>query len=68
MARPVEHNGNLQLVQPNDPGVFLAVQKVDGLPLVCDAQIWLDLQSAGNRAEEQAKALWEWEGFGGWKQ
>lgn len=67
MARPVERNGNLQLVKPSDPGIFLAMQEVDGLPLVCDAQIWLDLQSAGNRAEEQAQALWEWDGFGGWK-
>ena len=67
MARPVERNGNLQLVKPNDPGIFLAMQEVDGVPLVCDAQIWLDLQSAGNRAEDQAQALWEWDGFGGWK-
>jgi hypothetical protein len=67
MARPVERNGNLQLVKPSDRGIFLAKQEVDGLPLVCDAQIWLDLQSAGNRAEEQARALWEWDGFGGWK-
>ncbi|QQS03403.1 MAG: hypothetical protein IPK50_13930 [Fibrobacterota bacterium] len=65
-ARPVERNGNLQLVIPSDSGVFLALQEVDGLPLVCDAQIWLDLQSAGNRAEEQAQALWEWDEFGGW--
>ncbi|QQS03373.1 MAG: hypothetical protein IPK50_13775 [Fibrobacterota bacterium] len=65
-ARPVERNGNLQLVIPSDSGVFLAMQEVDGLPLVCDAQIWLDLQSAGNRAEEQAQALWEWDEFGGW--
>ena len=68
MAREVERNGSLQLVLPTDPGVFLALQEVDGLPLVCDAQIWLDLQGAGNRAEEQAQALWEWDGFGGWNQ
>jgi hypothetical protein len=66
MAKPVERNGNLQLVKPTDSGIFLAMQKVDELPLVCDAQIWLDLQSAGNRAEEQALALWDWEKFGGW--
>ena len=68
MAREVERNGNLQLVLPTDPGVFLVLQEVDGLPLVCDAQIWLDLQGAGNRAEEQAQALWDWEEFGGWNQ
>jgi len=68
MAREVERNGNLQLVLPTDPGVFLVLQEVGGLPLVCDAQIWLDLQGAGNRAEEQAQALWDWEEFGGWNQ
>jgi len=67
MARAVERNGNLQLVQPADLGVFSFLQENDGLPLVCDVQIWLDLQGAGNRADEQAQALWEWEDFGGWR-
>lgn len=66
LGRAVERNGNLRLVLPKDPGVFLAIQRIQGLPLVCDAQIWLDLQAAGNRAEEQAKELWEWADFGDW--
>lgn len=66
LARPVERDGNVRLVVPKDAGVFLAGQEVDGLPLVGDPQIWLDLQGAGQRADEQARALWEWDGIGGW--
>ena len=66
LGRSVERNGNIRLILPKDPGVFLAGQVVQGLPLVCDAQIWLDLQGAGNRGEEQARELWEWSDFGGW--
>jgi hypothetical protein len=65
-GRPVDRNGNIRLILPKDPGVFLAVQTVHRLPLVCDPQIWLDLQGAGNRAEEQATELWNWDEFGGW--
>lgn len=66
LARPVARNGNLRLVVPKDRGVFLGTRSVQGIPLVSDAQIWLDLLRAGNRGVEQAEALWEWDGFGGW--
>ena len=66
LARPVEGNGNLRLVVPKDPGIFLGTRAVQDICLVSDAQIWLDLLRAGNRGTEQAEALWEWDGFGGW--
>jgi len=66
LARRVERHGNIHLVVPKDNGIFLGQQTIDGIPLVCDAQIWLDLLRAGNRGAEQAEALWAWVGFGGW--
>jgi hypothetical protein len=66
LARPLDRSGNFRLVVPKDRGVFLGRQIIQGLPLVSDAQMWLDLRRAGNRGSEQAEALWNWEGFGGW--
>jgi hypothetical protein len=63
-ARPVPNGGNLWFIVPKDEGVFQEVQNVDGFPLVCDAQIYLDLQQVGGRGQEQANALRQWEGFG----
>lgn len=62
-ARPVPNGGNLWFIVPKDEGVFQEVQEVDGFPLVCDAQIYLDLQQVGGRGQEQATALRRWEGF-----
>jgi hypothetical protein len=41
----------------------LEIQKVSGLPLVSDAQIYLDLLKTGLRGPDQAEALRNWEGF-----
>lgn len=62
-ARPVPNGGNLWFIVPKDEGVFQEVQEVDGFPLACDAQIYLDLQQVGGRGQEQATALRQWEGF-----
>jgi hypothetical protein len=48
---------------PRDEGVFQTVRHVDGVPIVCDVQIYLDLLQVGLRGPDQAKALREWEGF-----
>jgi len=48
---------------PDDEGVFLETQSVRELPLVSDAQIYVDLQKTGLRGPEQAVALRNWEGF-----
>jgi hypothetical protein len=61
--RPVTEAGNLWLHVPDDEGVFLEIQKVSGLPLVSDAQIYLDLLKTGLRGPDQAEALRNWEGF-----
>jgi hypothetical protein len=61
--RPVSDAGKVWLHVPDDEGVFLETRTVQGLPLVNDAQIYLDLQKTGLRGPDQANALREWEGF-----
>lgn len=61
--REVGQGGRLWIAVPRDEGVFQATRIVDGLPLVCDAQIYLDLLKAGLRGPDAARALREWEGF-----
>ena len=61
--RPVTEAGKVWLYVPDDDGVFLETQTRQELPLVSDAQIYLDLQSTGLRGPEQAEALRNWEGF-----
>lgn len=61
--REVANGGRLWVLVPRDEGVFQAGQTVDGLPLVCDAQIYLDLLPVGLRGPDAARALREWEGF-----
>ncbi|MFH1969815.1 MAG: hypothetical protein ABIJ53_05805, partial [Verrucomicrobiota bacterium] len=61
--REVYDGGKIWIVIPRDDGVFRSIQKVEGLPLVSDAQIYLDLIHAGLRGPDQAKALRQWKGF-----
>lgn len=62
-AREVTTGGNLWLIAPEDAGVFQAAQTSEGYPLVCDAQIYLDLLQVGLRGPDQANALRKWGGF-----
>lgn len=68
LARRVsDGNGRLRLVLPKDEGVLYPAQTVRGFQLVSDVQIYLDLQQAGLRGEEQAEELRRWPDFaGGW--
>jgi hypothetical protein len=61
--REVDDGGKIWIAIPRDDGVFRNIQRVDGLPLVSDAQIYLDLIHAGLRGPDQAKALRQWKGF-----
>ena len=61
--RPVSDAGNVSLLVPEDEGVFMETQSVQGLLLASDAQIYLDLQNCGLRGPEQAQALRDWAGF-----
>lgn len=55
--------GRVWIIVPRDAGVFQVGREVEGLPLVSDVQIYLDLLQAGLRGPDQAKALREWSGF-----
>jgi hypothetical protein len=61
--RPVSDAGRVWFYIPTDEGVFLERQTVEALPLVTDAQIYIDLLNTGLRGPDQAQALREWEGF-----
>ena len=63
LGRKVNSGGNLWLMYPEDDGLFLEKQRVNGLHLVPDAQIYLDLIGTGQRGPDQAEALRQWEGF-----
>jgi hypothetical protein len=62
-AREVASGGRLWLIHPQDEGVFQFAQTIGGLPLVSDAQIYLDLLQAGQRGPDAADALRHWEDF-----
>jgi len=61
--RPVNDAGKVWLYVSKDEGIFIETQTVQDLPLVTDAQIYLDLQNTGLRGPDQAAALRQWEGF-----
>ena len=61
--RQVTDAGKVWLLLPDDEGVFLETRTIQELPVVTDAQIYLDLQKTGLRGPDQAAALRNWEGF-----
>ena len=67
LARQVQSGGLLRLVVPRDLGVLNPLQTVEGLPLVSDVQLYLDVFDAGLRGDEAAAELRKWPDFaGGW--
>lgn len=57
--QPVADGGRVWFHLPSDEGVFRETRLVNDLPVVSDAQIYLDLQDTGLRGPEQAHALRE---------
>lgn len=55
--RPVEAGANAVVVLPYDAGVFYRPQKVGGITLVGNIQLYLDLYSDPARGKEQAEFL-----------
>jgi hypothetical protein len=55
--RPVETGGGVHLFTPSDEGVFYGVQTIEGLPVVSNVQLYLDLLHYPARGREQAEEL-----------
>ncbi len=54
---PVVEGGNLVLLAPQDSGVFQFTNQVNGLNIVSDAQVYVDLKKMPGRAGEQADMI-----------
>lgn len=57
--KPVEFGGNIYLVTPSDEGVLFDAQQIEGLTLVSNLQLYLDLFNYPMRGREQAEHLRE---------
>jgi hypothetical protein len=58
-ARVEPRGANVQLIAPNDPGVFVGADPVDGVSVVAPIQAYLDLLALPERAREAAEHLRE---------
>jgi hypothetical protein len=57
--RPTIGDGNVRLVQPFDEGVFYKTQDVEGVKIVSNVQLYVDLINYPSRGEEAAKNILE---------
>jgi hypothetical protein len=56
--KPADAGANVHIFEPRDEGVFLHLEKFDGVPVVSPLQLYLDLQRDPARGEEAADHLW----------
>jgi hypothetical protein len=57
--RRVDSGANVTFLQPYDNGVFYGLQNINGIHVVSDIQLYLDLKSYKGRGEEAANAVFE---------
>jgi len=57
--KKVGSGANVTLLQPYDEGVLYGLQDIDGINVVSDIQLYLDLKSYKGRGEEAAQAIFE---------
>ncbi|MEW6408924.1 MAG: type IV toxin-antitoxin system AbiEi family antitoxin [Nitrospirota bacterium] len=57
--KKVETGANVTLLQLYDEGVFYGLQDINGINVVSDIQLYLDLKSFKGRGEEAAEAIFE---------
>lgn len=55
--RPVESGGNISVLIPYDEGVFYKTQKINGINITGNIQLYLDLYNYPARGREQAEFL-----------
>lgn len=56
-VKPVTIGANLTLIVPNDEGVLIGAQTIDGMEVAAPIQLYLDLLSMPSRGEEAAQKL-----------
>ena len=56
--KPIPRGGNVKLVIPSDEGVFYQSQITDGVRVVSDVQLYVDLFNYPARGEEAAQAVY----------
>jgi hypothetical protein len=59
MRSSCKRGAHVQLIGPDDRGVFDGQREVDDLPCVSPAQVYLDLRALPERAAEAAEAAEE---------
>lgn len=57
--KKVESGANVTLLQPYDEGIFYGLQNIQGMNIVSDIQLYLDLKGYKGRGEEAAQAIFE---------
>ena len=57
--KEVPSGPNITILEPYDEGVFYGLQEINGMKVVSDAQIYLDLKGYKERGEEAAQFLLE---------
>jgi hypothetical protein len=57
--KKVDSGPNVTLLKPYDEGVFYGLQEVNGINVVSDIQLYLDLKGYKGRGEEAAQAIFE---------
>jgi len=57
--KEVPSGSNVSILKPYDEGVFYKLQVIDGVKVVCNIQLYLDLINHKERGEEAAKFLYE---------
>lgn len=54
---PIENNGNVKFAIPKSTGVFYGMQKVDGINVVSNVQLYIDLYNYPARGREAAEEI-----------
>ena len=57
--KEVSSGPNVTLMEPYDEGIFYGLQEIEGVKVVSDVQLYLDLMSYKERGEEAARFLLE---------
>lgn len=56
---PVEENGNVKFAIAPSNGIFYGAQEIDGIRVVSDIQLYVDLYNYPARGREAADELWK---------